>query len=165
MTDKNKKTKNKQGIRRLIEIAGSKKWKLLISGFLAVISAVLSLVPFIIIYLVMVKLLDPSFGSQDHSYIWELAWIAFGAVIARFVILFISGMFSHLAAYDILYGLRINLAKHMGNLSMGYFTEKSSGEIKKVLSDDVENMIQWLERGVRHCQAARNSAYPLPVLS
>jgi ATP-binding cassette subfamily B protein len=49
-------------------------------------------------------------------------------------------MFSHIAAFDILYGLRKSLAKHMGGLSMGYFTEKSSGEIKKVLSEDVENI-------------------------
>ena len=134
----NKNKKNKQGIMRLLEIAGQKKWKLLISGFLAVISAVLSLAPFIIIYLVMVKLLDASFGPKDYGYIWKLAWIAVGAIIARFLIHFISNMFSHLAAFDILYGLRINLAKHMGGLSMGYFTERSSGEIKKILSEDVE---------------------------
>jgi len=125
---------------RLLDIAGQKKWKLFISGFLAIISAVLSLAPFIIIYLVMVKLLDASFGPKDYGYIWKLAWIAVGTVIARFSIFFISYMFSHLAAYDILYGIRINLAKHMGGLSMGYFTERSSGEIKKVLSEDVENI-------------------------
>jgi len=136
MTDENKK--NKQGFMRLLEIAGQKKWKLFISGFLAIISAVLTLAPFIIIYLVMVKLLDTSFGPKDYGYICKLAWIAVGAIIARFIIFFISNMFSHLAAFDILYGLRINLAKHMGGLSMGYFTERSSGEIKKILSEDVE---------------------------
>jgi len=138
MTDKNKK--NKQGIMRLLEIAGQKKWKLLISGFLAVISAVLTLAPFIIIYLVMVKLLDTSFGPKDYGYIWKLAWIAVGTIIGRFLIQFISSMFSHIAAFDILYGLRKNLAKHMGGLSMGYFTEKSSGEIKKIVSEDVEEI-------------------------
>ena len=138
MTDKNKK--NKQGFLRLLEIAGQKKWKLFISAFFAIISAVLSLAPFVIIYLVMVKLLDTSFGPKDYGYIWKLAWIAASAVIARFVMLFISGMFSHIAAYDILYGLRKKLAEHMGDLSMGYFTEKTSGEIKKILSEDVENI-------------------------
>lgn len=138
MTNKNKN--NKKGIMRLLEIAGQKKWKLFISGFLAIISAVLTLAPFIIIYLVMVKLLDASFGPKDYGYIWKLAWIAVGTIIGRFLILFISSMFSHIAAFDILYGLRKNLAKHMGGLSMGYFTEKSSGEIKKVLSEDVENI-------------------------
>jgi ATP-binding cassette subfamily B protein len=138
MTDKNKK--NKQGFMRLLEIAGSKKWKLFMSGFFAIISAVLSLAPFILIYLILVKLLDPAFGPQDYGYIWNLAWITVGAVIARFAMLFISGMFSHLAAFDILYGLRKNLARHLGGLSMGYFTDKSSGEIKKILSEDVENI-------------------------
>lgn len=135
-----KNKKNKQGFLRLLEIAGQKKWKLFVSGFFAIISAVLSLAPFILIYLIMVKLLDPAFGPADYGDIWKLAWIAVGAVIARFVMLFISGMFSHLAAFDILYGLRKNLARHLGGLEMGYFTDKSSGEIKKILSEDVENI-------------------------
>lgn len=125
---------------RLLEIAGQKKWKLFMSGFFAIISAVLSLAPFILIYLIMVKLLDPAFGPTDYGDIWNLAWIAVGAVIARFFMLFISGMFSHLAAFDILYGLRKNLVRHLGGLEMGYFTDKSSGEIKKILSEDVENI-------------------------
>jgi ATP-binding cassette subfamily B protein len=65
MTNKNKK--NKQGFIRLLEIAGSKKWKLFISGFFAIISSVLSLAPFIVIYLIMVKLLDPAFGPKDYG--------------------------------------------------------------------------------------------------
>ena len=159
MTDKNKK--NKQGFLRLLEIAGQKKWKLFTSGFLAIISAVLSLVPFIIIYLVMVKLLDTSFGPKDYGYIWKLAWIAVGAVIGHFVILFISSMFSHLAAFDILYGLRKKLAEHMGGLSMGYFTEKSSGEIKKILSDDVE----YIELFIAHHIPDAVAGVALPLLT
>jgi ATP-binding cassette subfamily B protein len=159
MTDKNKK--NKQGIKRLLEIAGQKKWNLFISGFLAIISSVLSLVPFILIYLIMVKLLDASFGPKEYGYIWKLAWIAFGAVIGHFVILFISSMFSHLAAFDILYGLRKKLAEHMGGLSMGYFTEKSSGEIKKILSDDVE----YIELFIAHHIPDAVAGVALPLLT
>ena len=159
MNDKNKK--NKQGIMRILEIAGQKKWKLFMSGFFAIISAVLSLAPFILIYLIMVELLDPAFGPKDYGYIWKLAWIAAGAVIARFVMLFISSMFSHLAAYDILYGLRKKLAEHMGGLSMGYFTEKTSGEIKKILSEDVEN----IELFIAHHLPDAVAGVTLPLLT
>ena len=159
MTDKNKKSK--QGIIRLLEIAGSKKWHLFISGFLSIISAVLSLAPFIIIYLVMVKLLDASFGPADYGYVWKLAWIAVGAIITRFLIQFVSLMFSHIAAFDILYGLRKNLAKHIGSLSMGYFTEKSSGEIKKILSEDVEQ----IELFVAHHIPDMVAGVALPLLT
>ncbi|MCK4396191.1 ABC transporter ATP-binding protein [candidate division WOR-3 bacterium] len=160
MTNKNKK--NKQGLMRLLEIAGQKKWKLFISGFLAVISAVLTLAPFIIIYLVMVKLLDASFGPDDYGYIWKLAWIAVGAIIGRFIILFISSMFSHIAAFDILYELRNNLAKHMGSLSMGYFTEKSSGEIKKIVSEDVEQIELFIAHHIP--DLAAGVALPLLII-
>jgi ATP-binding cassette subfamily B protein len=158
----NKNKKNKQGIMRLLEIAGQKKWKLLISGFLAIISAMLSLAPFIIIYLVIVKLLDASFGPKDYGYIWKLAWIAVGAIIGRFLIHFISSMFSHIAAFDILYGLRKNLAKHMGGLSMGYFTEKSSGEIKKIVSEDVEEIELFIAHHIP--DLAAGVALPLMII-
>ncbi|MCD6257032.1 hypothetical protein J7J45_03080 [Candidatus Aerophobetes bacterium] len=114
-------TKSKE-FSRLLEIAGQKKGKLIISGSLAVISACLSLVPFIFIYLILVKLLDPSFGPQDYGYVWKLAWITVLAVLARLVFGYLSNLLAHLAAFDILYGLRTNL---------GYFTRKTSGENKK----------------------------------
>jgi ATP-binding cassette subfamily B protein len=52
-----KQSKKKQGLGRLIEIAGQKKVKLVLSGFLAAVSAILGFIPFIIIYLVIVELL------------------------------------------------------------------------------------------------------------
>jgi len=78
-----------------------------VSGFFAIINAVLSLAPFILIYLIMVKLLDPAFGPADYGDIWKLAWIAVGAVIARFVMLFISGTFSRIHLYLVIPYMKI----------------------------------------------------------
>jgi len=146
MTDKNKK---KEGIMRLLELAGAKKYKLFTSGFLAIISSVLSLAPFFLIYLILVKLLNPSFGPQDYGYVWKLAWITVLAVLARLVFGYLSNLLAHLAAFDILYGLRTNLAKHLGHLPMGYFTRKTSGEIKKTVSEDVENIELFVAHHIR----------------
>ena len=145
----NKTKKKKQGIMRLLEIAGQKKGKLIISGFLAIISACLTLVPFVMIYLILVKLLDPSFGPQDYGYVWKLAWIAVAAVFARLAFGYVSNLLSHLAAYDILYGLRTNLAKRLGHLPMGYFARKTSGEIKKISLEDVENIELFIAHHTR----------------
>jgi len=132
-----KQSRKKQGLGRLIEIAGQKKVKLILSGFLAAISAALGFIPFIIIYLVIVELLNPPI---EQAYVIRLAWIAFGAIIGRGIFLYGSTMISHIAAFDILYGLRKNLSRKLGGLHMGYFTQRTSGEIKKIVGEDVERV-------------------------
>ncbi len=153
-------TKSK-GFSRLLEIAGQKKGKLILSGFLAVISACLSLVPFVMIYLILIKLLNPSFGPQDYGYVWKLAWIAVFAVFARLAFGYSSNLLSHRAAYDILYGLRTNLAKRLGHLPMGYFTRTTSGGIKKTLSEDVEN----IELFIAHHTQDTAEGISLPIIT
>jgi ATP-binding cassette subfamily B protein len=132
-----KQSRKRQGLVRLIEIAGQKKVKLVLSGFLAAVSAILGFIPFIIIYLVIVELLSPPI---EQAYVIRLAWIAFSAIVGRAIFLYGSGMLSHVAAFDILYGLRRNLSRKLGGLYMGYFTQRTSGEIKKIVNEDVERV-------------------------
>ena len=139
-----KREQKKQGVARLLEVAGQRTGTLILSSLLAIAGAILSLVPFIIIYLITVRLLDPSFGAQDYGYIWRLAWFVLAAVVVRFVVMYISNILSHVAAYDILYGLRRNISQHLGRLPMGYFTQRSSGELKKVIVDDVEQIESFI---------------------
>jgi ATP-binding cassette subfamily B protein len=47
---------------------------------------------------------------------------------------------SHLAAFELLYQTRRRLCDHLGKLSMGWLGRRRSGEVKKILSEDVEEM-------------------------
>ncbi len=132
-----KQSGKKQGLGRLIEIAGQKKVNLILSGFLSAISAALGFIPFVIVYLVIVELLNPPI---EQAYVIRLAWIAFSSIICRAIFLYGSSMLSHIAAFDILYGLRRNLSRKLGGLHMGYFTQRTSGEIKKIVNEDVERV-------------------------
>ena len=127
----------KEGFWRLLEIAGQSKYKIIWSSIFSVLSAVAALVPFIIIYYMSYELLSPAINK---SYVWKLAWFALAAVICRFLFQYLSIVLSHIAAYDILYGLRMQLAGHLAVLPMGYFTSNSSGRLKKILNDDVEEI-------------------------
>jgi len=49
-------------------------------------------------------------------------------------------MFSHVAAFRILYGLRIKLAEHLGKLSLGYLNSSSTGAIKKTMEQNIEKI-------------------------
>ncbi|MDR2820340.1 MAG: ABC transporter ATP-binding protein/permease [Desulfovibrio sp.] len=132
------------GIGRLLEISGAKKLHLGVSAVFAVLSSLLSLAPYIIIYLVLGKLLSPEFGPGQYAEIRSLGLLAVASAVGRYILLFISLMASHIAAFDILYNLRVTLCAHLGKLPLGYFTSRQTGKIKKILSEDVEELEQFI---------------------
>ena len=134
--------KRKTGLARLIEIAGTKRRLLIGAMLLAVITAIVQFVPIIAVYNILIELaehaLDPSL--IDKAYIWLWSYIALGAFFAFGVLTFASLMLSHIAAFNILYEIRMQLAQKMVHLPLGFFNRRASGELKKIMSDDVERI-------------------------
>ncbi|MEM9486532.1 MAG: ABC transporter ATP-binding protein, partial [Cyanobacteria bacterium P01_F01_bin.116] len=133
---------------------------LALSGVLAAIGAALGLVPYYLIYLVSVRLFGTT-GGFDTQYIWQLAWLAVVAVVGKGVCNSFSTRLSHIAAYTILYDLRIELARKLGNLPLGYFTNRTTGEVKKIIHEDVEQ----LEHGLAHLIPDVVAGVTVPVLT
>lgn len=46
-----------------------------------------------------------------------------GSVLAGVIFLYGSSMCSHVAAFDILYEIRMDILQHLSKVSMGYFTK------------------------------------------
>ena len=49
-------------------------------------------------------------------------------------------MSSHVAAFRILYGLRVRLSEHIGKLPLGYLNNTSTGAIKKTMDQNIEKI-------------------------
>lgn len=134
--------KRKTGLARLIEIAGTKRRLLIGAMLLAVITAIVQFVPIIAVYNILIELaehaLDPSL--IDKAYIWLWSYIALGAFFAFGVLTFASLMLSHIAAFNILYEIRMQLVQKMVRLPLRFFSRRASGELKKIMSDDVERI-------------------------
>ena len=134
--------KRKTGLARLIEIAGTKRRLLIGAMLLAVITAIVQFVPIIAVYNILIELaehaLDPSL--IDKAYIWLWSYIALGAFFAFGVLTFASLMLSNIAAFNILYEIRMQLVQKMVRLPLGFFSRRASGELKKIMSDDVERI-------------------------
>lgn len=134
--------KRKTGLARLIEIAGTKRRLLIGAMLLAVITTIVQFVPIIAVYNILIELaehaLDPSL--IDKAYIWLWSYIALGAFFAFGVLTFASLMLSHIAAFNILYEIRMQLVQKMVRLPLGFFSRRASGELKKIMSDDVERI-------------------------
>ena len=138
MTDKTKKT----GITRLLEIAGEKRLLLVWSGILSTISVFLMLVPYVAVYQVMAELLQHAsdVGAVDASYV--IRWGIGGALgmVLGYCFMYVGGMCSHIAAFRILYSIRVKLSDHIGSLPLGYFNKNATGKIKKVVELDVDRI-------------------------
>jgi len=134
-------SKRKTGIARLLEIAGRKKGLLLASGLLAVIHAILSLVPYVLVFYIMRELTTE---TVDFELIRTYIIKAVIAAVVSMLVLFLSGVLSHIAAFNILFELRRYITDKVGKMPMGYLTNRNSGALKKILSDDVERIENFI---------------------
>ncbi|AOT72016.1 ABC transporter ATP-binding protein [Geosporobacter ferrireducens] len=155
-------TKKKTGISRLLEIAGEKRGLLILSGILSVISTILMFVPFAAVYFIVAELLknaaNPALSDMALIRQWGL-W-AILSLLGSLIFLYGGTMASHIAAFRILYSLRIRLAQHLAKLPMGYHTRQSSGAIKKTLELSVEK----IEGFIAHQLPDLIGAVALPVI-
>ena len=139
-------SKNKASIGRLLEIAGERKGFLIVSGVLSVISALFMLVPYLSIYFIMAELLKNASDISNANGTLMIRWgiIALLGVIAGMIFLYLGSMASHIAAFRILYGLRVKLSEHLGDLYLGYLSRTSTGAVKKTLEQNVEKIEQFI---------------------
>ncbi|XKV52699.1 ABC transporter ATP-binding protein [Elizabethkingia anophelis] len=137
----NEKQRKKNGIARLLEISGRRKGLLFFSGFLAVIHALLSLVPYILVFYIIRELTK---DTVDFTLTRTYIIYAIIAAVVSMCVLFLSGILSHIAAFNILFELRKFIADKVGKLPMGYLTNRNSGALKKILSDDVERIESFI---------------------
>ena len=137
-----KQRKKKQGLSRLLEIAGQKKGLLLLAGLLSAGSAGCMLVPYWAVYEILGELLahGGNIPEADGAAMIRWGWTAFLGLAGGLVLLYAALMASHVAAFRILYGLRVRLSEHIGRLPLGYLTHTSTGAIKKTMEQNIEKV-------------------------
>lgn len=152
-----KEKKNKTGLARLLEIAGQKKLLLLLASVLVVLHSILLMAPYLLIYVILRDMLD---GTANHANIQNLLCWSFVAIAFSLLLIFAAGVVSHLAAFNILYELRLAIIERLARLPMGYLAGRSSGALKKTLIDDVER----IEGFIAHNLPDLVKAVTLPLL-
>ncbi|MEM7141872.1 MAG: ABC transporter ATP-binding protein [Actinomycetota bacterium] len=148
------------GIGALMGFAKPALGRFALSGVLAAISALLSLVPFWAIYRTIDDVVT---GEPIRGDLWWLSAIALASIIGRFVLFGLSTGISHIAAYQMLYGIRVKMAERLGRVPLGYVTRRRSGEIKKVMGDDVERLELFLAHGIPDIVSAVVVLFAIPI--
>lgn len=156
-----KETKKKEGVARLMELAGTKKARLTAACTLSVLSSVFKTVPYFTIYEILKRLIKSYSSGRNFAFSEVRTLVIITAVSAMLygVCAYASAMLSHGAAFDILYELRMKLMEKMGRISSGYYTSNTQGSIKKLLIEDVEQIEIFIAHSM--CEVAAAIATPL----
>lgn len=126
----------------MLELAGQKKTLLVWGAILSTINVFFTLIPYLAVYHVMAELLQNAsdFGGIDKQFM--IAWAVRGmiALLAGYVFSYVGGMMTHIAAYQTLYGIRVNLSDHISGLPLGWFNRNAIGKVKQIAEQDVEQI-------------------------
>lgn len=125
----------------LIQLAGRRSLLLFIAVLSAMFGTFLKLAPLLAIYLLTLEVMSgaPSRETIQSIIIWTMIAMAF-----RWILLACGNSFAHLAAYNLLYDLRIEIARRLTLLPLGYVLQKDSGDLKRVLQEDIERLEMFL---------------------
>lgn len=128
------KTKKKSVLNRFKPYMGKKKALLPLSLVLSGLSAVLNVIPFVLVWFITRDILSAP-QAIDVSNIGTYAWLAFASAIAGVVVYFCALMSSHLAAFRVEVGLqKVGMQKIM-SMPLGFFDQYSSGKMRKIVND------------------------------
>ncbi|MFF7293557.1 ABC transporter ATP-binding protein [Microbacterium sp. NPDC008134] len=137
-------------------ILGPVSTRLTIASTIVAIASLCAVVPFVLIAEVCRELLT---STPDWSRVWALLLTALGILGVRGLLQSGALLWSHLIDAGHQYTLRQLLAAKLSRVPLGWFTERSSGEIKKLLQNDVD-ALHYL---VAHARLEFIGALTLPL--
>ncbi len=124
---------NKNQFIRLLNYSGNYKYLTVMGCIFSAISAVCMLIPFIYIWKVVNELLTvaPNFASAQN--IESYAFNAFLFAVLGILLNFIGLMGTHLSAFKNEKNMKDAAMKHLLKLPLGYFSNHTSGGIRKII--------------------------------
>ncbi len=111
--------------------------KALLPGSLLVsaLSSLITMLPFIFLWLIIREFLDFS-RQYDQLLINTYAWWALGTAIGGVVLYFLALTLSHLVAFRVETDMRRQAMNKIVRLPLGFFDQNTSGRIRKIIDDN-----------------------------
>ncbi len=122
-----------------LSLAGRRKGALTVSGIFAVMGALLSFSPYIGVYAIVREILINihDLSGASVQVFMRIAVIVLAATTAGIICSFLANMISHRAAFDIVHELRMEFARHLGKLPMGYHTANTTARTRKTMNENI----------------------------
>ena len=139
------KEKKSSSIRLLLQWAGKEKYWMYLAVILSFFSGICTMIPYYGIYSLMSAVYT---GTCTTEFVIRDAGIIAGGIVIRFLLFGASGVASHKGAYRALLKVRCMVIDHMAKVPLGALNERSTGEIKTVLNEDIEKLELFLAHNV-----------------
>lgn len=114
---------------------GGRKTLLPCSVVLSAVNGLLSLVPFIFLWLVVRTLLTAD-GNLADTPVWDYAIAAFVVSVANVLLYFSALMLSHLSAFRIETNMRRTAMERLMCVPLGFFDTQNTGRMRKIIDED-----------------------------
>lgn len=124
------KNEKKSAISILLNYAGNLKGLTFLGLVLSAISMLLSMGPYICIWLVARDLIAVAPNWTNAKSIVQFGWLAFGFAIAGIILYFLGLMCTHLAAFRTAANIRKQGVAHVMKAPLGFFDSNASGLIR-----------------------------------
>jgi len=122
-------------LKRLGHYMGGRKTLLPCSVVLSAVNGLLSLVPFIFLWLVVRTLLTAD-GNLADTPVWDYAIAAFVVSVANVLLYFSALMLSHLSAFRIETNMRRTAMERLMHVPLGFFDTQNTGRMRKIIDED-----------------------------
>ena len=124
------KQKKKSDVAVLLDYAGSHRGLTFLGMFLSAVSMLLSMAPYICIWLVARDLIAVAPDWTQAENVTQYGWLAFAFALGGIVIYFAALMCTHLAAFRTASNIRKKGIAHVMKAPLGYFDANASGLIR-----------------------------------
>ncbi|HEU5129691.1 MAG TPA: ABC transporter ATP-binding protein [Glycomyces sp.] len=112
-------------------------------GLLSALAAAAGSVPYIAAA-EAARLLAAEGADADPAAMWRWAVIGAAGAAARLLLVYASSRLGHFADARILHELRRRMVRHLGTVPLGWFRSRGSAQIKRRLTNDLEEMHQLI---------------------
>ena len=124
---------------QLLQYAGGRKILTYLSMFIAGISQLLALAPFLYIWAIIRDVIAGEYGRIAHY-----GWMAVVFAIASILVYFGGLMCSHVAAFRIAANMWKALMKHIMTLPIGFLDSLGSGKVRKWVQESTQSTETYL---------------------
>ncbi|WP_433665939.1 ABC transporter ATP-binding protein [Nocardia sp. CA-136227] len=135
------------------------RWRLRAAVLAQALGAAAGVVPFIAIAELGRALVGPGPDRSADAWLWVA--VAVVALFVRTILLLTAGGITHFADNELQLHIRQRLVRRLGEVPLAWFSDRNSGAVKKVVTDDVESMHHL----VAHSMLEITSAIVVPATS
>ena len=127
--------KKNSNLSELMSYAGKHRYLTYLSLVLSVISAILTLFPFVFIFFIIKEVIEVAPNFSEAVNVSRNGWMAVIFALIAIVVYICGLMCSHMSAFRIAGNMRKTMMSHIAKLPLGFIGEMGSGKIRRIVNE------------------------------